>query len=255
MSRRATPVFRSSARRLVRSRLSSTRRSTRPPVFVSKCRRVGRSIDPHTVPSVPTRARPVDRVSYLAVRRSRRGLHPSHNAALVATFNCFGAAALVRPFSEDRTEVSMHRELIVGIGILCLVSTTAIRGQSVLTIRAAATSPVSGWQQMASPDRDRILWVAPTSDLTSADIERAESVTSSDGSPALTIVFTDDGVKKMAALSATRLGQPIAFLLDGKLIWAPVVRAPIDREAVISGGPGGLTAGEVQRILAILRQR
>jgi len=149
----------------------------------------------------------------------------------------------------------MRRELLMAIGVVCFVLTSAMRGQSGLTIRAAASGPVSGWQQIASSDGDRVLWVAPTNHLTSADIERAESVTSSDGAPALTIVFTDDGAKKMAALSATRLGQPIAFLLDGKLIWAPVVRAPIDREAVISGRPGGLTADELQRILAILKQR
>ena len=149
----------------------------------------------------------------------------------------------------------MRRELLAVIGVICIFLTSAIRGQSALTIRAAATSPVSGWQQMASPDRDQVLWVAPTNDLTLVDIERAEWVTGSDGSPALTIVFTDDGAKRMAALSATRFGQPIAFLLDGKLIWAPVVRARIEREAVLSGGPRGLTADEVQRILAILKQR
>ena len=149
----------------------------------------------------------------------------------------------------------MRRELLVVIGVICLLLTGAIQGQSALAIRAAATSPVSGWQQMASPDRDRVLWVAPTSDLTSVDIEHAELVTGSDGSPALTVVFTDDGAKKMAALSATRLGQPIVFLLDGKLIWAPVVRARIEREAVLSGGPGGLTPDEVQRLLAILKRR
>lgn len=149
----------------------------------------------------------------------------------------------------------MRRELLVVIGVICFLLTSVIRSQSALTIRAAATSPVSGWQQMASPDRDRVLWVAPTDDLTSVDIARAESVTGSDGSPALTIVFTDDGARKMAALSATRLGQPIAFLLDGKLIWAPVVSARIEREAVLSGGPGGLTLDEVQRLLAILKQR
>jgi preprotein translocase subunit SecD len=71
----------------------------------------------------------------------------------------------------------------------------------------------------------------------------------------LAVVFTDDGAKKMAALSATRLGQPIAFLLDGKLIWAPVVRARIEREAVLNGGAGGLTPNEVQRLLAIIKQR
>ena len=149
----------------------------------------------------------------------------------------------------------MCRKLFVVIGVICVLLTGAIRGQSALTIRAAATSPVSGWQQTASPDRERVLWVAPTNELTSVDIERAESVTGPDGSPALTIVFTDDGAKKMAALSATRLWQPIAFLLDGKLILAPVVRARIEREAVLSGGPDGLTPDEVQRLLAILKQR
>src|SRR5688500_8820804 len=113
----------------------------------------------------------------------------------------------------------MRRKLLVVIGVMCFLLTSGIRGQGALAIRAAATSPVSGWQQMASPAPDQVLWVAPTNDLTAVDIERAESVTGSDGSLALTVVFTDAGAKKMAALSATRIGQPIAFLLDGKLIW------------------------------------
>jgi preprotein translocase subunit SecD len=149
----------------------------------------------------------------------------------------------------------MRRELLVVIGVICFLLTSGIRGQSAIAIRAAGTSPVSGWQQMASPDPDRVLWVAPTNELTSVDIERAESGKGSDGSLTLTVVFSDDGAKKMAALSANRLGQPIAFLLDGRLIWAPVVRARIEREAVLSGGPGGLTPDEVQRLLAILKQR
>jgi preprotein translocase subunit SecD len=148
----------------------------------------------------------------------------------------------------------MGRELLALIGVICFLSAT-ISAQSPLEIRAAAMSPVPGWQRMASPDQDRVLWVAPTNHLSSGDIDRAERVTALDGLAALTIVFTDDGARKMAELSTTRLGQPIAFLLDGKLIWAPVIRAPIDREAVLSGGPGGLTADEVQRLLAILNQR
>lgn len=149
----------------------------------------------------------------------------------------------------------MRRELLVGISVMCFSLTNAIRGQSAVEIRAAATRPVSGWQQIAAPDRDRVLWVAPTNNLTSLDIEHAESVTDSDGSPGLAIVFTDEGAKKMAALSATRLGHPIAFLLDGKLIWAPVLRAPIQREAVLSGGREGLTVNDVQRLVAVLKQR
>ena len=149
----------------------------------------------------------------------------------------------------------MRRRLLVAIGVMCFLFTGAIRGQSAFAIRAASTSPVSGWQQITSPDRDRVLWVAPTNDLTSVDIERAELVTGSDGSPAIAIVFTDGGAKKMAALSTTGLGQPMAFLLDGKLIWAPVVRARMEKDALISGGPEGLTADEVQRLLAVFKQR
>lgn len=147
----------------------------------------------------------------------------------------------------------MRRELIVVISVVCFLLTGSIWGQGDVTIRAAATSPVAGWQQMTLPDR--VLWVAPTSDLTSMDIERAEQVTGPDGAPALTIVFTDAGAKKISALSTTRLGQPIAFLLDGKLISAPIIRARIEKESVLSGGPGGLTSDEVQRLLAILKVR
>ena len=149
----------------------------------------------------------------------------------------------------------MRRELLVGVGVLCFLLTDVLVGQSAVAIRAAATSPVSGWQQMASPDRVGVLWVAPTDELTSVDIARAEQVVDSNGFPALTMVFTDEGAKKMSALSTTRIGQPIALLLDGKLIWAPVIRARMEREAVLNGGPEGLTADAIQRLLAILKQR
>jgi preprotein translocase subunit SecD len=145
----------------------------------------------------------------------------------------------------------MRREF----GMACVFFTLSIQGQSAFVIRAAATRPVAGWQQMASPERDQSLWVAPTNALTSEDIARAEPTTSSDGYPAVAVVFTSEGAKKMAELSGTRVGEPIAFLLDGKLIWAPVVRDGIGKDAVISGGAGGLTPDEVQRLLRILRQR
>jgi preprotein translocase subunit SecD len=149
----------------------------------------------------------------------------------------------------------MRCEFLVVSGVIWFLLTGAIQGQSAFAIRAAATSPVVGWQQMTSADRAQVLWVAPTNNLTSVDIERAEPSTSSDGYPAVAFVFTDEGAKKMAELSGTRRGQPIAFLLDGRLIWAPVVRAGIEKEAVLSGGPGGLRPDELQRLLAILKQR
>ena len=53
----------------------------------------------------------------------------------------------------------------------------------------------------------------------------------------------------MAALAAEQTDKPIALLLDGQVIWAPVMRGAIGKEAVLTGGPGGLTKAQVERLL------
>lgn len=149
----------------------------------------------------------------------------------------------------------MIRELLMVIGVVVAFPAGALQGQGALEIRAAATSPVAGWQRMASPDGAEVVWVAPANRLTSVDIERAEPSTSPAGYPAVRVVFTDDGAKRMAELSAAQLREPIAILVDGKLIWAPVVRGGMMKEALLSGGPGGLHPDEIERLLATLRRR
>jgi preprotein translocase subunit SecD len=150
----------------------------------------------------------------------------------------------------------MSRQLPVVLGIVTVFLAAGVQGQSALEIRAAATTQVPGWQPMTSPERDKArLWVSPTNHLTSVDIERAEPSTRPDGYQAITVVFTDEGARKMAELSAAQLNEPIAILLDGKVIWAPVVRDGIKKEAVLSGGPTGLTSDEIQRLLTSLKRR
>ncbi len=148
----------------------------------------------------------------------------------------------------------MNRILFGLIGIVVIFVARTLQAQAALEIRAAATTPVAGWQQMASPGQDRMVWVAPTNRLTSVDIERAEASARPDGAPAVTVVFTDEGAKKMAELSAAHLNEPIAILLDGKLIWAPVVRGGMQKEALLTGGPQGLRPEEIQRLLAIFKR-
>ena len=43
--------------------------------------------------------------------------------------------------------------------------------------------------------------------------------------------------------------RPIALLLEGKVVWAPIVRTTIEKEAVLSG----VTPDVVQRVLASLK--
>ena len=145
-----------------------------------------------------------------------------------------------------------HKSFVI-VGAIVTLLAGILNGQNPVEIRAAASSAVSGWQQMSSPNGAAI-WVAPDVQLTSADIARAEARTLQDGGPAVAIVMTDAGAKKMAALTSTQTNKPIALLLDGKVIWAPTVRSTIDKEAVLTGGPGGLTKPQIDRLIASFKR-
>jgi preprotein translocase subunit SecD len=98
------------------------------------------------------------------------------------------------------------------------------------------------------------VWVSPTAAIVASDIEssRPEVV---DGATHIAIVFTDAGAKKFSDLTAAQVKKLVAMVIDGKVIWAPMVMGMITgKEGVLYGdGPGGLTQEHVERILALLR--
>ena len=145
-----------------------------------------------------------------------------------------------------------NRSLVI-VGVIVTLLAGILNGQTPVEIRAASLSAVAGWQQMASP-RGEPLWVAPDIRLTSADIARAEARTDPNAGRSVSVVLTDEGARKMAALSAAQDNQPIALLLDGKVIWAPVVRGSIGKEVRLTGGDGGLTQTQIDRLLASFKR-
>ena len=147
----------------------------------------------------------------------------------------------------------MKNKAFVIVGVIVTLLAGILNGQAPVEIRAASSSAVTGWRQMASPGGNP-LWVAPDIRLTSADIARAEARKLPDGGPAVAIVLTDAGAKKMAELSAAQSDKPIALLLDGQVIWAPIVRGAIGKEAVLTGGKGGLTQTQIDRLLASFKR-
>lgn len=140
------------------------------------------------------------------------------------------------------------------VGVIVTLLAGILNGQSPVEIRAASTSAVSGWQQMSSPGGDP-LWVAPDARLTSADIARAEARKLANGGPAVALLLSDSGTKKMTELSAAQADKPIALIVDGQVIWAPVVRGAIGKEAVLTGGPGGLTQAQIDRLLTSFKAK
>ena len=148
----------------------------------------------------------------------------------------------------------MKSRSFVIVGAIVTLLAGVLNGQSGVEIHAAASTAVSGWAQMASPNGDA-LWVAPEVKLTSADIARAQAYNDPEAGPSVSILLTDEGARKMAALSAEQNNKQIALLLDGQVIWAPKVRGPMGKEGRLTGGPGGLTQQQIDRLLASFKAK
>ena len=142
--------------------------------------------------------------------------------------------------------------------VFLLVCASATQAQAQFSIRAASATPVKGWQQMQVEHSNQTVWVSPTASITASDIQKAEPNTSETGDSRVAVVFTDSGAKRFADLTTAQFHKQIAMILDGKVIWAPLVMAEFHADAgkdsILAGsGPQGLTQQEVERIMALVK--
>ena len=133
----------------------------------------------------------------------------------------------------------MKNKAFVIVGVIVTLLAGILNGQTPVEIRAASSSAVSGWRRCRRQPVMRSGWRRPPADVGGHRARRGAHA--SDGGPAVAIVLTDEGAKKMAELSGSQTNKPIALMLDGQVIWAPIVRGSIGKEAVLTGGQGGLT--------------
>jgi preprotein translocase subunit SecD len=149
----------------------------------------------------------------------------------------------------------MHRIVTWTACSLVLLFSGIMQAEAQFSIRAASARPVEGWQQMQVEHSDRTVWVAPTAAVVASDIEKAQPEVRADGTRVIRVVFTDGGANKIRDLTTAQLKKYVAMVVDGKLIWAPLVQVVVGKESVLAGNlPSGLTEEETDRIMASLRQ-
>lgn len=84
--------------------------------------------------------------------------------------------------------------------------------------------------------------------VTNSDIAHADVIPGDDASTfSVAVTFTEDGAEKLARASEHYLGRPLAILVDGEVVAAPVLRAAISNSAVITGN---YTKTEAEKIAA-----
>lgn len=121
-----------------------------------------------------------------------------------------------------------------------------------LEIRRAETKPANGLTEATvAGTRDKV-YLHKQVELTNADIAKAVAGMDQALDPAIDIEFTKEGARKMAALSADHKNKPLAILVDGKVVSAPVIRAKLTNKAQITGK---FTRSEIEALVQALNPK
>ena len=114
-------------------------------------------------------------------------------------------------------------------------------------VRLAEDKPANGLHEAKVSGSERSVYVHDEVIVTNSDIAAARVVQG--GGPAqygVSVEFTAFGAEKMRTATANHIGKPMAILIDGQIVVAPVLRTPIGASAVVSGN---FTRAQAERIV------
>jgi hypothetical protein len=115
-------------------------------------------------------------------------------------------------------------------------------------VHLAEEAPGNGLREAVVPGAGRSVYLHPETVVTNSDIAQAAVVPGDTVSAfGIAVTFTADGSAKMSRATQGHLGKPLALLIDGRVVMAPVLRGAITASAVISGN---YTRAEADRIVA-----
>ena len=125
--------------------------------------------------------------------------------------------------------------------------TTSVLAAVRFEVRLAEETPTLGLRQVRIPATGRTIYLHSEPVLTNADIAQAR-VVEGDGQsgPGIGITFNDGGAAKILRATQGHTGRPVAVLIDGEVVMAPVVKSPMSTAAIITGD---FTRREVERIV------
>jgi preprotein translocase subunit SecD len=88
-------------------------------------------------------------------------------------------------------------------------------------VRPASHEKVEGWESVPVFGPERRIWISPEVALTNVDVAQARPDQMEDGMPCVHLLFTEEGALKLARLTKAHIGEPVAMMIDGRVISAP----------------------------------
>jgi preprotein translocase subunit SecD len=146
----------------------------------------------------------------------------------------------------------MTKVLPAALGLLGCIALAAQGGQPAqepvvkFELRRAENRPAEGLIEAKIEGTNTKVYLRKEIGLTNKDVARAQAKVQPGQKPAVEVTFTEQGAKRLARLTKQHQGKPVAILVNGKVLAAPIARATITGgNAVITGD---FTQAQAERI-------
>lgn len=105
-----------------------------------------------------------------------------------------------------------------------------------LEIRMASLEAMEGWESLSGlGGPGQAIWISPEAALTNTDVAEASVREMSHGF-ILELLFAQDAALKFARLTKSHIGEPLAIMIDGRVVAAPRIMEEITGgRAIING--------------------
>jgi hypothetical protein len=157
---------------------------------------------------------------------------------------------------SSRASVMLAAALAIAVAALGYVAwrhgTTPVLAAVRFEVRLAEDQPVPGLVVAQVAGSRRLLYLHPEIVVSNDDIGQTWVVQDGPDRFAIGVEFLPPGAERMRQATANHIGRPVAILVDGRVVIAPVVRARIGNSAIITGD---YTQTDAERIASGMRTR
>src|SRR5262245_5910383 len=123
--------------------------------------------------------------------------------------------------------------------------TTRVLAAVRFEVRLAEDKPIPGLVVAQIPDSGHLIYLHPEIVVSNDDIDESWVYQVGPDQFNVGVKLLPAGADRMRQATAMHVGRPVAILIDGSVVMAPVVRTPIGDSAAITGK---FTRAEAQRI-------
>jgi hypothetical protein len=131
--------------------------------------------------------------------------------------------------------------LVVGFG-----GGGALQAAVRFEVRLAEAQPAPGLIVARVAYSEELVYLHPDPIVTNDDIAQSWVLEDAPDRFGVSVHFLEAGAQRIRQATANHLGRPVALLIDGQVVTAPIVRSAISDSAVISGN---YTRVEAERIV------